>query len=114
MNSKKERLNKFEDGTIVKIPEEKMKESEKLLEENLKNYKKAKKVVTTILDSFGEGMELSRKELSVSYIRYVRYVWYINLFNYLLSDLFIYCYYIGSNGIRWRNWSYKKYQNIIK
>ena len=51
-----------------------MKESEKLLEENLKNYKKAKKVVTTILDSFGEGMELSRKELSVSYIRYVRYV----------------------------------------
>ena len=64
INKKNERLSKFEDGTIVKVPEEKMGESERLLDNNLKNYKKAKKVVLSVLDTFGEGMELNRKELS--------------------------------------------------
>lgn len=40
-------------------------ESEKNLSSNLATYKKAKKVCLTILDAFGEGMELSRKELFV-------------------------------------------------
>ena len=67
IKNKKERINKFKSNSTEKIPEEKMLELKKKYEENVKNYKKIRKTVFEIADTFSEGFEISRKEFMENY-----------------------------------------------
>ncbi len=54
-------LRKYEESGIEIIPEEKMKEAEKIYENNLLKYKKIKKVVIEIIDSLAENIGTDNK-----------------------------------------------------
>lgn len=67
IKTKKERINKFKSNATEKIPEEKMLELKKKYDENVKNFKKIRKTVFDIADTFSEGFEISRKEFMENY-----------------------------------------------
>lgn len=70
MNEKKEKIEivqSYKEACKVIIPEEKVKSLEKSYIENKKKYKLIYKTVKDIVDTFSEGLEISRKEFYENY-----------------------------------------------
>ena len=57
------KLEKFSSNKMSEIPEDKIKDAEKIYEENKMMYKKTKKICVGVIDYLCENMDISRKEV---------------------------------------------------